>query len=154
MKGNKTGPQAAEAMFRRGLEALVSGSLTDWIDMWDEAGVIEFPFAPRDYLQGVSGKSSIAAYMRDLPKHLEFARFPHVRFHHSVEGNVMVVEFNCEGRAVASGRPYNQRYVAVIELTPGGRISAYRDYWNPLVAAEALGDARRNPDEAGVRSRT
>lgn len=131
---------AVESMFRRGLESLVSGKPRDWIDMWDDAGTIEFPFAPEGYPQRLSGKANIAAYMNSLPDHLQFFEFPCVRFHHTTH-DVTVVEFSCNGKAVATGRPYRQKYVAVIELTQEGRISVYRDYWNPLVAVNALGRA-------------
>lgn len=131
---------AIESMFRRGLESLVSGQPREWIDMWDDAGTIEFPFAPEGYPQRLSGKANIAAYMNSLPDHLQFFEFPYVFFYHTTH-DVTVVEFSCNGKAVATGRPYRQKYVAVLELTQEGRISIYRDYWNPLVAVNALGRA-------------
>jgi ketosteroid isomerase-like protein len=38
---------------------------------------------------------------------------------------------------VATGKPYNQRYISVIE-TREGRIVKYRDYWNPLILLRAM----------------
>ncbi|MCM2422638.1 hypothetical protein [Streptomyces sp. RKAG293] len=45
------------------------------------------------------------------------------------------------------GRPYNQKYISVVE-TPDGKISRYVDFWNPQVAAESM----RGSEDDGVFS--
>jgi len=42
-----------------------------------------------------------------------------------------------QGRAVETDKPYNQQYVIVAEARDG-KLAHYREYWNPLVSAEAL----------------
>jgi ketosteroid isomerase-like protein len=49
----------------------------------------------------------------------------------------VVVEMTIKGRAVETDKPYNQQYVIVAE-TRDGKLTHYREYWNPLVSAEAL----------------
>ncbi len=44
------------------------------------------------------------------------------------------------GASKTSGARYDQDYVSVIDFLDG-RISCYRDYWNPLIAQAALGDS-------------
>jgi ketosteroid isomerase-like protein len=39
---------------------------------------------------------------------------------------------------VPTGKPYDQRYISVIEHRDG-KIVRYVDYWNPQIVAEALG---------------
>jgi hypothetical protein len=41
------------------------------------------------------------------------------------------------GRAVETNKTYNQQYVIVAEARDG-KLAHYREYWNPLVSAEAL----------------
>ena len=42
-----------------------------------------------------------------------------------------------KGRALETGKPYNQQYVVVAQAREG-KLAHYREYWNPLIAAEAL----------------
>lgn len=53
-------------------------------------------------------------------------------------GETVVFEFSCTGQGVHTGAPYNQDYISVATLQEG-RITRYRDYWNPLVVLTALG---------------
>lgn len=62
------------------------------------------------------------------------------QFHHA--GDVMIAEFSVEGSAVTTGRPYNQRYISVVTFRDD-KIVTYRDYWNPVVAIEALGGVEK-----------
>jgi ketosteroid isomerase-like protein len=45
----------------------------------------------------------------------------------------VIIEFRSQGSGQKTRRPYNQRYINVIRIRDG-KIVAYRDYWNPLVA--------------------
>ncbi len=78
--------------------------------------------------------------MNDYPRHMEIRAFSGVQVYPTVDPEVTLAEFTCEGRAVATGRPYNQSYLCLIE-TRGGRIVRYREYWNPLIVLEAFGDS-------------
>jgi ketosteroid isomerase-like protein len=51
---------------------------------------------------------------------------------------VIVAEIDATGFVVATGRPYELRYIAVLTIREG-LIVSYRDYWNPLAAQELLG---------------
>ncbi|MBX9616372.1 MAG: hypothetical protein K2X25_12315 [Caulobacteraceae bacterium] len=60
--------------------------------------------------------------------------------HRSVDADTFILEFTGVGRGVASGKTYEQTYISVIRVS-GGRIVHYRDYWNPNVIAQVVGDA-------------
>ncbi len=49
----------------------------------------------------------------------------------------MIAEFRSRGTAIATGKPYDQTYISIVH-TRDGRITRYVDFWNPLVAIEAL----------------
>lgn len=55
----------------------------------------------------------------------------------------MVAEFRSTGTALPTGKPYEQTCVSIVRTDGDGLITHYLDYWNPLVAIEAL-----TPDEA------
>jgi ketosteroid isomerase-like protein len=57
--------------------------------------------------------------------------------HPAQDPNVVIVEMTIRGRAVETDKPYNQQFVIVAE-TRDGKLARYREYWNPLVSAEAF----------------
>jgi ketosteroid isomerase-like protein len=61
-----------------------------------------------------------------------------MRVHPMLDPETAVVELAINGRALATGRPYNQRYVIFIEAK-GGKIRRYREYWNSQISTEAFG---------------
>lgn len=128
---------ALERLFRRGLDGLISKDVSGWVDMWTEDGTMEFPFAPATHPR-LEGRKSIADYMSAFPTKVEISEFPYVRFHHSSDGKTLVVEFSCIGRSLDTGKQYNQSYVGVMDIRDG-RISAYKDYFNPLVVLQSMG---------------
>jgi uncharacterized protein len=58
--------------------------------------------------------------------------------HRTTDPEVVVVEFTATGIVVATGAPYEMRYVAVITARDG-EIQHYRDYWSPAAAAAVMG---------------
>ncbi|TQV78725.1 nuclear transport factor 2 family protein [Exilibacterium tricleocarpae] len=122
------------------LASLLRADVDAWVDWWHKDGVFEFPFAPPGYPKVVKGKAAIADYMAGLPEKIHLERFDIVELHENRAGDGGVVEFTCTGTVVSTGRPYNQHYVAILK-TKEGKLSLYRDFWNPLVAIEAFGSA-------------
>ena len=47
-------------------------------------------------------------------------------------------EMGLKGRIVANDAPYRQKYISIIE-TKAGKLTLYREYWNPLVSIDAQG---------------
>ena len=133
-----TSNQALEQQLLHALKALTRGDVAPWSAMFADDGVQEFPYAPAGYPARISGRRAIADYLADYPKLFKLDRIVDPVFYPS--GSVLVLEFAVEGTALQTGKPYNQRYVSVIEHN-AGQITRYVDYWNPLVAIEALGGA-------------
>jgi ketosteroid isomerase-like protein len=124
-------------LFVSGYQALLKGDVEGFVDMWAEDGSIEFPYSPEGFPQRLDGKPAIREHVRKFPEMLHIDRFSEPVFHPALDPRVLIAEFSCEGRAVATGKPYNQRYISVIE-TREGRIVKYRDYWNPLILLRAM----------------
>ena len=111
--------------------------MQDVQDFFAADAVFEFPFAPAGFPTKLEGAEAIRAHLAQLPGQIVIEHFGEPTIHRSQQPGVLILEYEVRGQAVASGRPYNQRYLNVITLRDG-TIAHFRDYWNPQVVLEAL----------------
>ena len=65
--------------------------------------------------------------------------------------SLAIAEFRSKGTALPTGKPYEQTCISVVRTDGDGLITHYLDYWNPLVAIEALTpDSAPSDSELGV----
>ncbi len=121
-------------LFRQGLRLLVDKDITAWVDLWDDLGVLEFPFAPEGWPKRLEGKAAVLEYMRHYPDHIDLHDFPDLEIHETTDPGRIVVEMRGVGLLVETGAPFDVTYVAVVTVADG-LITHYRDYWNPLVVS-------------------
>lgn len=126
-------------VLNRFFQTLIDKDLEAWHDLWADDAVNEFPFAPPNYPTRLEGKAAIREYMKDFPNNIDVLGVPFMKIHRTLDPNVVIMESQIEGRAVATGNPYNMRYICVIEFQDG-KIARYVDYWNALEMANSLGD--------------
>lgn len=122
--------QSFSAMLRQTLGGHLKPGVETFVEMFAKDGVMEFPFAlpsPRR----VEGREALAAHIAFLAGRIEFLSVSDVVKHVTGDPEVFIVEFAGSGRAVATGEPFEQRYISVIRLRDG-RIIHYTDYWNPI----------------------
>jgi ketosteroid isomerase-like protein len=130
------GRGAPEAVFRELMDLLWRGEVAGWADLVAEDVVMEFPFAPPGATRRLEGREAVLAYMARVPEVFEFGGEPETVVHQTTDPGRAVIEMGLRARVRATGRTYEQRYVVVLEVA-GGRLTSYRDYWNPLVAQAA-----------------
>jgi len=111
----------------------------EWIKLWAEDGVLEFPFAPTGRQRIYRGRAEIQAYMSAAAGKIAIDSMENMRLHSMQDPEIAAVELSVKGHAVTNGRPYNQSYVLFFE-TKDGKLKHYREYWNPLVSMEAFGE--------------
>ncbi|MFI2318005.1 phenazine biosynthesis protein PhzA/PhzB [Streptomyces sp. CB00072] len=132
-------------LYRHGLRLLLDKDIPAWVDLWDENGILEFPFAPEGWPKRLEGKAAVAEYMRGYPDRIDLHDFPYVEIHRSTAPQTIVVEMRGVGRLVATDSPFDMSYIAVVTVR-NGLITRYRDYWNPLAvqdpAVDFLGSER------------
>ncbi|MEU9988875.1 nuclear transport factor 2 family protein [Streptomyces sp. NPDC048045] len=133
-------PTPAE-LYRHSLRLLLDKDIDGWVGLWAEDGVMEFPFAPDGWPRRLEGRPAVAAYMRDYPDHIDLHGFPDLQIHETTDPRTIVVEMRGVGRLVQSDSPFEMTYIAVVNVQHG-RITAYRDYWNPLAVLESAADFR------------
>ncbi|MGW7194705.1 nuclear transport factor 2 family protein [Streptomyces chryseus] len=132
-------PTAPADLYRHGLQLLLEKNISGWVDLWDESGVLEFPFAPQGWPERLEGRQAVADYMRHYPDHVDVHDFQDVKVHHTTAPETIVVEMRGVGRLVESDAPFDMTYIAVVTVKDG-RITSYRDYWNPLAVRQPGAD--------------
>jgi uncharacterized protein len=110
----------------------------EWIDLWADDGVLEFPFAPLGRRRRYVGKPDILAYMKPLAGRMKLEELEYLHVHAMLDPAMSCLEMGIKGRIVETDAPYDQKYIAVVE-TRDGKVSLYREYWNPIVSMDANG---------------
>ncbi|HEY3889555.1 MAG TPA: nuclear transport factor 2 family protein [Caulobacteraceae bacterium] len=132
-------PRAATLQLVRAYQNLLGQKRWDeWIELWAEDGVLDFPFAPAGRQRTYRGKAEILAYMSATPGRVAVDAVDQVRLFPMQDPEIAVVELTIKGHVPTSGAPYDQAYVLFFE-TKGGKLWRYREYWNPLVSIDAMG---------------
>ncbi|RSM46430.1 nuclear transport factor 2 family protein [Amycolatopsis balhimycina DSM 5908] len=128
---------AAQHAVAEHLRLVAAGRIAEWVDLFTPDGILEFPYAPAGVPRQVRGRDALLAHMSQFPDTFD-VRFVNLVFHETTDPATAIAEFGSTGRAVATGKPYEQTCISVVYTDDTGRIIRYVDYWNPLVAIEAL----------------
>ncbi|MBB3125553.1 hypothetical protein FHS19_000207 [Paenibacillus rhizosphaerae] len=102
-----------------------------FLDLFDEDVVFEFPYAPEALTQILNGKRALKEYLETLDTLLEIRSFTEPLIHVSAESPVFIAQYEGSGTVLADGKPYEQKYISVVEVK-NGKIVRFQDYWNPL----------------------
>jgi ketosteroid isomerase-like protein len=113
--------------------------LDEWAELWAEDGVLEFPFAPAGRRRAYQGKADILAYMTHATGRVAADSVEQMRVFPMQDPGMAVVELTIKGRSLTNAAPYNQSFVIFFEVQDG-KLKHYREYWNPLITIDAIGD--------------
>jgi ketosteroid isomerase-like protein len=128
---------AAQRAIAEHLRLLSTGQIQEWVHLFASDGTLEFPYAPKDTPRRLKGHDELLAYMSHFPEMFD-VNFVDLIFHDTAHPRLAIAEFASTGRALTTGKPYEQTCISVVHVDDQGRITRYVDYWNPLVAMEAL----------------
>jgi hypothetical protein len=120
------------------LDLLARRKFEDWIELWADDGICEFPFGPASRKLVYEGKDEIYRYMTSFPDKMAIDAIDEMQIHPMLDPERLLAELAIRGRAMPSNRSYDQRYLILVQAK-GGKIWRYREYWNPLVSVEAFG---------------
>jgi ketosteroid isomerase-like protein len=102
-------------------------------------GVVEWPFAGPGAPRRLEGREAIRSFVSgSRVRVLELQELRSVAVHETHDPEVIVAEVEARGRVVATDRPFRLSAIMVLRAR-NGEIVSYRDYTNPLAAAEATG---------------
>ena len=125
------------ALMARYQELITARRFDEWIELWADDAVCEFPFASPGRPARLTGKAEILDYMKAYPETISIEGVQELQLHPGLDPRVLVAEMTIAGTATQTGRPYNQQFV-IIARAHDGRLDHYREYFNPLVSAEAF----------------
>jgi uncharacterized protein len=138
---------AAQHTVAEHLRLTAAGRIDEWVTLFAPDAVLEFPFAPAGVPRRVTGRDALLAHMSHFPETFD-VEFVDLVFHKTVDPSLVIVEFRSTGTARPTGKPYEQTCISVVRTDEKALITHYLDYWNPLVAIEALtpNDVPSDPD--------
>ncbi|XQE81627.1 nuclear transport factor 2 family protein [Streptomyces microflavus] len=139
---------AAQHAVAEHLRLTAAGRVDEWVTLFAPDAVLEFPFAPDGVERRVAGRDALVAHMRHFPETFD-VEFGDLVFHETVDPSLVIAEFRSTGTARPTGKPYEQTCISVVRTDDDARITHYLDYWNPLVAIEAL-TPHDAPSEQGL----
>lgn len=108
----------------------------NFIEMMAEDFVMEFPYARPGMQERIEGRSAVVAYLMTVAGSVSVDTVANVVVHQTGDPEVVIVEFEAQGRALKVDEPYRQRYISVIRAR-GGKMVHYKDYWDPLQGLKA-----------------
>jgi uncharacterized protein len=138
--------RALDPFFRiieEGLAPFVDGE--HFFDMLAHDVAFDFVITVPDYPRHVVGRDNLIELYRGYGSVFFLDRCYDLRTHHSPSTSTVVLEYSSEGRVVATGYPYGNRYVSVV-VVKGRKVIEWRDYLDPLRVFAALEGRPFDPD--------
>jgi ketosteroid isomerase-like protein len=140
--------RALDPFFRvieQGLAGFVDGE--HFFDMLADDVVFDFVITVPDYPRHVVGRDNLIELYRGYGSVLFLDRCYDLRVHHSPSTSTVVLEYSSQGKVVATGHPYGNRYISVITIKDH-KVTQWRDYLDPLRVFAALDGSPFEPNVA------
>lgn len=131
--------KALDPFFRiieKGLDDIADGGL--FFDLLDDDIVFDYIITTPGYPRHVEGRTAVAELYRPYGTTIVLDRCHDLAVHHDTKSGVVVLEYASEGRVVATGVPYANRYISVLTITDR-KVTRWRDYLDPVAVFDALG---------------
>lgn len=128
------------ALLREALGDKLAPNSQTLLEMCSEDVVFEFPYYPPGFTERLEGRTALEAYLPTVSNLISIESMTLHRAFMSSEGDLATIEFSCKGRSLETDARYDQDYVSILELKEG-RITRYRDYWNPLIVLAAIANS-------------
>jgi len=123
--------------FLQGLEAKDMDQVNG---IWAEDAVQDMPYVPAGFPSRVVGREALIAHYAGWPENAEKPNFTDsLVFHAMTDPQMVFAEFRGSVDIVPTGRTYNQVYGGLFHVNREGKITLYREYFDPRVFAEAFG---------------
>ena len=117
---------------------LAQNKLDDWIKIWADDAVLEFPYSPKGRQSVYVGKPAILEYHKQTTGKIKITRIVSARIHQLADPNTAISELEIEGSIIGTNAQYDQKYVTFFQMKDG-KLWRYREYWNPLITIAAFG---------------
>jgi ketosteroid isomerase-like protein len=122
-------------IIEQGLQGLADGD--HFFELLADDVVFDFVITVPDYPRHVVGRDNLIELYRGYGSTFFLDRCHDLRIHRSDSSSSVVLEYASQGKVVATGYPYSNRYISVISLKDR-KVSHWRDYLDPLRVIAAL----------------
>jgi ketosteroid isomerase-like protein len=119
-----------------GLSGLADGD--HFFDLLADDVVFEYVITVPGYPRRVVGRSAVAELYRPYGDTFLLKRCFDLAVYHDRDVGVVVLEYASEGRVVATGAAYANRYISVLTIVHR-KVTRWRDYLDPVAVFEAIG---------------
>jgi ketosteroid isomerase-like protein len=119
----------------RGLAGLVDGE--HYFDAIAADAVFEFRYRFPGYPTRVVGREALMALYSGYGANMTLHGADALEVNLSRTEGVVILEYDVQGRAVRTGKPYDNRFVSVVTIQDR-KIVGWRDYMDSLAAMSAL----------------
>jgi uncharacterized protein len=135
-----SGHDAALDPFFRIIEEGLTGFVDDghFFDLLAEDVIFEYVISVPGYPRLVEGRRAVAELYRDYGRNIVLRSADELAVHRDREASVIVLEYAVHGRAVQTGRTYDNRFVSVITIKDR-KVTHWRDYLDPVAVFDAVG---------------
>src|ERR1700691_6544954 len=131
--------RALDPFFRiieEGVAGLVDGE--HFFDLLAEDVVFEYVITVPGYPRRVEGRQAVAGLYRPYSAVFCLDRCYDLAVHHDQATGVVVLEYASQGRVIATGTAYSNRYISVLSIVDR-KIAHWRDYLDPVAVFDAIG---------------
>jgi len=118
------------------LDGFVDGD--NFFDLLADDVVFDYVITVPGYPRHVVGRSAVAELYRPYGDTFVLDRCFDLAVHHDREAGVVVLEYASEGRVVATGASYSNRYISVLTIADR-KVIRWRDYLDPISVFDAIG---------------
>jgi ketosteroid isomerase-like protein len=132
---------ALDPFFRvveQGLSDFVDGE--HYFDTIADDALFEFRYNFPGWPQTVQGRANLMALYSGYGKTIRLHRGDALVVHPSKDGRVVILEYEGHGTILATGAPYDNRFISVVKIE-SRKIIHWRDYMDSLAAWMALNKA-------------
>jgi hypothetical protein len=125
---------------RRLLDAAVSPHPEDMADCYAERFVLEMPFLPAALgpARSEQTREELRARVRAGTAVRRYTGLIDPAVHETADPEVVIAEYGLGGELIASGAPFELRFVMVLTIR-AGQVVHSRDYSDPIAGARLLG---------------
>jgi uncharacterized protein len=123
------------AIVQQGLAGLVDGD--HYFDTLAPDVVFEFRYRFAAWPERLAGRDALMALYAGYGERMQLHGSGGLVVNRSQTPGVVVLEYEVQGTAVGSGKPYDNRFVSVVTIQDR-KIVGWRDYMDSLAAMTAL----------------
>ena len=123
------------------LDLLSAKDMDAWAELWAEDAVQDMPFSPEGFPKRVEGKSALVRHYATLPGATGRMVFVDRVERPLLDPDAVLLEYRGEIEILPTGRDYDNTYAGLFVFDADGRITLFREYFDPNVLSEAWAGA-------------